>query len=423
MTSSGLDPTPTERLYAIVEQGLCIGCGVCEALAPDSITVRKATTGFEVPVVTGELDHATVDLVYDVCPGTRIEGLPDRLVEPDTAIDPVWGPYRRIVRAWAGNPEVRHIGSTGGVLTALAQYLLASGRVEFVLHAQPSSTEPTFGEPRLSFTTAQVLAGAGSRYGPTATLRSVGDALDRCQPFAVIGTPCDLSALRNLAHHDSRVDQFVRYWLTPVCGGFGEPQFTNDFIRSVGIEPAEMTGLRYRGHGCPGPTRIEAGDRVIEKHYLDYWGDDDSSWGLPWRCKVCPDGIGEAADIAVSDTWPGGSPNREESETDLGVNAAIARTVVGEELLAATEAAGALTIERDVTVDDMSDYQPHQVRKKHTAALRHEAMAIAGRIRPQTARLRIDELAATVPVDIRASQIDGTRTRIETGKASLPTPE
>ena len=58
-----------------------------------------------------------------------------------------------------------------------------------------------------------------------------------------------------------------------------------------------------------------------------------------------------------------------------------------------------------------------------TAALRHEAMANAGRIRPQTARLRIDELAATVPVDIRTSQIEGTRTRIETGKASLPTPE
>ena len=123
---------------------------------------------------------------------------------------------------------------------------------------------------------------------------------------------------------------------------------------------------------------------------------------------------------SVSDTWPGGSPTREESETDLGVNAAIARTVAGQELLAAAEAAGALTIERDVTVDDMSDYQ---VRKKHTAALRHEAMANAGRIRPQTARLRIDELAATVPVDIRTSQIEGTRTRIETGKASLPTPE
>jgi coenzyme F420 hydrogenase subunit beta len=104
------------------------------------------------------------------------------------------------------------------------------------------------------------------------------------------------------------------------------------------------------------------------------------------------------------------------------VNAAVARTTVGEALLAAAEAAGALVIERDITVDDMSDYQPHQVRKKHTAALRHEAIAEAGRIRPQTARLRIDELAANVPVDVRTNQIEGTRRRIAIGKASQPTP-
>ena len=75
-----MSPSPTERLNAIVEQGLCIGCGLCEALAPQSITVRKTTTGFEMPVVIGELHDTTVDLIYDVCPGTRVEGLPDRLV-------------------------------------------------------------------------------------------------------------------------------------------------------------------------------------------------------------------------------------------------------------------------------------------------------------------------------------------------------
>ena len=56
-----MSPTPTDRLYAIVEQGLCVGCGLWQAIAPESITVRKTTTGFEVPVVTGELDHTTVD--------------------------------------------------------------------------------------------------------------------------------------------------------------------------------------------------------------------------------------------------------------------------------------------------------------------------------------------------------------------------
>ena len=36
------EATPTERLYAIVEQGLCIGCGLCQSVAgKDRIRVTK----------------------------------------------------------------------------------------------------------------------------------------------------------------------------------------------------------------------------------------------------------------------------------------------------------------------------------------------------------------------------------------------
>lgn len=92
MTSS-----PKQRLYAIVEQGLCIGCGLCQSVAgKDIVQVVKTTEGFEQPVVVGDLDHATVDKIYDTCPGTRIEGLPERLVEEDTRIDNVWESWRRM---------------------------------------------------------------------------------------------------------------------------------------------------------------------------------------------------------------------------------------------------------------------------------------------------------------------------------------
>ena len=203
--------------------------------------------------------------------------------------------------------------------------------------------------------------------------------------------------------------------------GFGEPGFTDGFIRSVGIEPDDVTALRYRGYGCPGPTRIEpvTGSRNATTSTT---GVTTTAAGAFRGAASLSRRHRRAADIAVSDTWPGAHPPGGERNGSWG-ECGDRSHGRWEELLAAAEAAGALTIERDVTVDDMSDYQPHQVRKKHTAALRHEEMANAGRIRPQTARLRIDELAATVPVDIRASQIDGTPTRIETGKASLPTPE
>ena len=415
-------PTPAERLYAIVEQGLCIGCGLCQAVARDQVRVVKTSNGYLAPVVDGEIDAATVERIYAVCPGTRVEGLPQRLVEPDTRHDNVWGPWRRMVLGWASDPAVRHEGSTGGVMTALAQYLLDSKRVDFVLQTRTSSSEPSFGEPTLSFTGAEVFEAAGSRYGPTAPLLDIDEVLARDQPFAFFAKPCDVAALRNYAELDARVDRLMKYCVVMVCGGFGTPQGTVNFFRRVGIDPQSVTGLRYRGRGCPGPTRIDTPEGSHEYHYIDYWGEDETTWTLPFRCKICPDGIGEAADIAASDTWIGGSPNRVDSVDDPGKNALIARTRAGEELLAAAAADGVLTIEYDIVPDTMSVYQPHQVNKKYAAWPRHQGLRDAGRLAPQTARLRIEELAADLPEESNRFQRDGTLRRVENGKATEPTP-
>jgi coenzyme F420 hydrogenase subunit beta len=415
--------TPSERLYAIVEQGLCIGCGLCQAVAGNErVRVTKTSNGYLTPLVVGELDHAPVDRIYAICPGTRVEGLPERLLENDTRHDNVWGPWRRMLRAWASDPGVRHEGSTGGVMTALAGYLLATQRVDFILQTKTSSSEPSFGEATLSFTGADVFEAAGSRYGPTAPLLEIDEVLAREQPFAFFAKPCDVAALRNYAEQDERVDRLVKYCIVMVCGGFGTPQGTLGFYRRMGIDPESVTGLRYRGRGCPGPTRIDTPDGSHEYHYIDYWGEDETTWSLPFRCKVCPDGIGEAADIAVADSWIGGGPNRIDSVDDPGTNALVARTRAGEELLAAAAADGALTIEYDIVPDTMSLYQPHQVAKKYAAWPRHQGLRDSGCLAPETARLRIEELAADLPEASNRFQREGTRERVKIGKNSEPTP-
>jgi len=415
--------TPSERLYRIVEEGLCIGCGLCQAVAgADTVKVVKTQSGYLNPVVVGDLDHATVDRIYDTCPGTRVEGLPERLIGTDTKTDHIWGPWRRMVRAWAGDAAMRYEGATGGVLTALADYLLSSGRVAFILHVKASTAYPTFGERHLSFSRADVLSAAGSRYGPAAPLIDIDAVLDRAEPFAIIAKPCDLSALRNYARHDSRVDELVKYWLGLVCGAFMTPKGMDAFFVRHGIDPATVTGVRYRGHGCPGPTRIETSEGVHELHYLDLWSEDASLWTLPFRCKVCPDAIGETADIVAADTWPGGSPRREEMASDAGTNALIVRTEAGAELVQAAASAGALVLENEIGPDELTGYQPHQRDKKYAVWARHEGLRATGRLAPATARLRLAELAAEMPAEFNAAQREGTIRRVREGKASEPTP-
>jgi coenzyme F420 hydrogenase subunit beta len=413
-----------ERMNAISEQGLCAGCGICQSIAgPDKIKVVKSLNGYERPVIVGDLDDATVDRIFDICPGTRIEGLPKNEIVPETMIDNVWGPWLRIVRAWAGNPKTRFEGSTGGVLTALAQFLLTDQRVDFILHVKASTKEPIFGERHLSFSEADVLEAGGSRYGPTAPLIDIDEILARGQPFAFIGKPCDIAALRNLAYYDVRVNELVKYWLTPVCGGFMNPSSIDNFLSHAGVKRENLVSLSYRGQGCPGPMQVETLDEVKELHYLDFWGEDESTWNIPFRCKICPDGIGEAADIAAADTWIGGSPTREGSKTDLGTNAVLLRTAAGVELFEAAAKTGAIKIEYDIIPDDMNMYQPHQMRKKYAAHDRHQGLGDEGRIVPKTDRLRISELADELPESDRKHQREGTRSRVRSGKTTEPTPK
>ncbi len=419
---------PRDRLYQIVEHGMCIGCGICQSIAgPETVQMTLVENGTERPLVVGDLDHQTVDRITRVCPGTRVEGLPENLVDEDSQYHEVWGIWRQIVLAYAATPDIRHLGSTGGLLTALALYLLESGEVDFVVHATSSNVSPTFGERFISRNKQDVLEAAGSRYGPTATLIDIVEILDQCEQaretFAFIGTPCDVSALRNYAAMDARVNQLCRFQMVMVCGGFMSPAGMGEYLAGLGIEMENIKNFRYRGYGCPGSTRIEMDDgQVIEKNYLDFWGQDESAWKLPFRCKVCPDGIGDAADIAASDTWDGGSPTREGQLEDPGTNAVIVRSRAGEDLLHRAVSSGYVCLGDSLTPMDMDRFQPHQVTKKRSVWARFVGMRNAAHVVPDVRGLRLKPLARGNSLAENLNQARGSLRRARDGKNNENTP-
>ncbi len=167
-----------------------------------------------------------------------------------------------------------------------------------------------------------VLEGAGSRYGPAAPLLDFTALLERREPFALIAKPCDIAAVRNLARIDPKVDRYLRYALTFVCGGASDLTKSEDVVRNFGLRSEQIASFRYRGNGNPGLTRLESRDgRAYELTYAEMW-EDEATWRIQPRCKICPDAIGESADLAASDVWPGGGPSGE----DDGFNGIIVRT-------------------------------------------------------------------------------------------------
>lgn len=406
-------------LNQIVENGLCIGCGLCRSIAgADRVDLVMTPEGRERPVARRALDEVTLARINAVCPGTRIGGA-DPAQQSVTAFkDDVWGSAERLAIGYAGDPAVRFRGSTGGALTALGQFLLASGRVRFILHVAASRSAPMRSERRLSFDVAAVQEGAGSRYGPAAPLLDFCEILDRGEPFALVAKPCDITAVRNLARIDPRVNSHMRYALTLVCGGASDLAKSEEVLERLGVGEEELALFRYRGFGNPGLTRIETRDgRAFELTYQQLW-EDEAKWMIQPRCKICPDAIGQGADIAASDVWPGGGPTGE----DAGFNGIIVRTRQGLELYEAAVAAGALTIERTVGFADFDVFQPHQVAKRRAVWARLKGMQTAGRPVPEVAGLALEDCARRNSLAENLREGRGARDRARRGRLGEPCP-
>ena len=139
---------------------------------------------------------------------------------------------------------------------------------------------------------------------------------------------------------------------------------------------------------------------------------------LETRCKLCPEPLGEAADVAALDVWPGGSPTGEDS----GINGIIVRTAAGRTLVESAAVAGDLVIGDPLTPDDLDDFQPHQVRKKEALAARYEGFAEAGLPVIDVSKLRLDRLGERISPEIRDQQRAGSLKRIQEGRVIEPLP-
>ena len=411
--------TAAQSLHKIVDDGLCLGCGLCAALAPEAVTMQRGQDGDLRPFANDDFTEEAMQKVTVTCPSLRVEGLPVSIAQQAPYQDAVWGPYFDMGLGHASQPDIRHQASTAGMLTALAIALIESKKVDAIMHVKAAESPANFGVAVMSRTKEEIIAASGSRYGPTAALVNVQDVLSSNERVAVIAKPCDLNALRNLAHIDHRVNERIGFWLTMLCGGFQPDEAFNQFLSDNQVRADGLTHVRYRGYGCPGPTSLEFEDgSSVAFHYLDFWGEDESQWSMPLRCKICPDGIGEAADIVAGDAWDGASPDRVESETDPGVNSVIVRTQTGVDLYKMATDSGYITHIEAVDKDYMSAVQPHQVIKKLASHARQAGLAQAGSVSAKLVNMREAALCELLGEEAYDAQMAGAYQRALTHKHS-----
>ena len=362
-------------LARVAKGDLCSGCGLCAAAGGGKVHMAVSRDGFLRPCQTAPLDAAQEDRVAAACPGARLR----QPTPAGTTDHPMWGPLLQVRSGHAADPEIRRNASSGGALSALLVHLLECAEVDYVLQTTADTALPYGNRTVASLSRDAVQAAAGSRYAPSAPLAEIDAHLDGQGRFAFVGKPCDVAALRALARIDPRVDAKVPYMLSFFCAGVPSLDGAREVLQALDVDEAELAAFRYRGDGWPGYATARRHDgSTARMSYADSWG-GILSRHVQFRCKICPDGTGGAADVVCADAWHCDDKGYPLFEEDDGWSLIVSRTGRGEELVLRAQEAGALTA-RPTPVDAVAQMQPGQVKRKSLALSR--ILGAAAMLRP-----------------------------------------
>jgi len=348
----------------------CIGCGLCKSEL--GIEMQEAQKGYLSPILNK--DEKTDEFLQAVCP------VADTHVNLEQNAD-MWGKVLKAVGAHASDEVVRKQASSGGVLTALAIYLLESGKVDGVIQVCASKEKPTETICRVSESKEQVLECSGSRYAISVPWLNLSEQIKEGMRYAAIGKPCDIVALRRLREFDDKYRNIL-YLLSFFCAGLPSKDANKELLKQLGCREEDCVSLSYRGNGWPGDaTAVDKAGNEYRMEYGKAWGDILGRDVHPY-CRLCIDGIGEAADIACGDGWYIKDNQPDFSERD-GRNIVFVRNEAGLKLMKDAVEAGVLVAEEWEDLEQLQIIQKYQYVRKATMRAKVLGYHVCGRKTPK----------------------------------------
>lgn len=390
----------------VVNGDLCTGCGACAAIS-GAVSMAISQDGFARPVWNEPDWEGTAHeraTFMAACPGVSLTRPP--VSSPDGRVHPVFGPYREALVGWAADPDIRWRGSSGGVLTALSEWMLRTGESSRVVAARMSTQDPRRTETAILERPADTALVAGSRYAPV----GVGEGYDGRAGTAFVGKPCEVSAARRLPSPASAASPRPLL-LSFFCAGVPSQKATDYLAAQLLPDGDEAVDVQYRGRGWPGEFTVRgASGAEARASYEESWGAHLGRHVQP-RCAICPDGTGADADVAVGDYWQADAHGYPEFSDRPGRSVIITRTQRGADLVRRAGEAGVLVVE-PVDLDAVAAVQPLQVRRAAEMPGRLAGRRLAGRPIPRYRGYRLALTAMAEPIRfVRAARGSYARAR------------
>ena len=266
------------RIVSVVDIAawrMCIGCGVCAAMEPPGTIslVNMFRSGIRPAISSEQVSETPIGV--SVCPGLQINREQrDPTVEYIESLAEEWGPIIEIWEGHATDPEIRNMGSSGGLSTALALYCIENGEADGVIHIGQKRGTSCENETVMSRNRSDLIERSGSRYAPASPGEGLRWLQEEEERAVFVGKPCDVAGARRARATDQTIHQGLSLLISIFCAGTPSTQGTLDLMRDNGITPSGNESVRYRGVGWPGNFTVR---REKETHpavsisYADSW--------------------------------------------------------------------------------------------------------------------------------------------------------
>lgn len=283
------------KVKYIVNHQACLGCGLCLKSGTKS-SMKLYNDGYYHPSENAFIDEN----MQKYCPGYGIYQKQKKSKEIEYLYGPIVAP---VLAGHIINEDINFKASSGGIITGLLLTLLQNKWVDAILQVRQSKEDPTKSEPCLSTTEEEIIDCMGSRYAPCSLFEHLDDYLATQKRLAVVGKPCDIAALKAYMKIYPEKTKNIIYTFSMMCMGLPSHNATMEMLRYLGAEGKQIASLRYRGYGWPGMATVKTSDGYTnECTYIQSWGAILGRDTL-FRCKLCPNGFGEFADISCGDAW------------------------------------------------------------------------------------------------------------------------
>lgn len=331
----------TKNISAVVQDGLCMGCGVCEDICPKQC----------VHIQKGKLNVPSVDISACNNCGLCLKVCAGRGIDIETRIKSYFGEtsyyhqmlghYTGLYKGYSTDYDIRYHCASGGCVSQFMIWLLENGEIDGAVVTGFEKESPMDPRVFIARTREEVLAAKSSKYC-VVTMNGIAREISQTPGrYVVVGLPCHIHAFRKYCGINKKVGERVVGFFSIFCSGNKNMESQAYMRWRYHIDKKDLAEFAYRDEGCLGSVFFRDKNRnpiCTPIEYLDFYRGIRSFFSIP-RCGVCSDFFGELGDIGFGDL-----NHHSEDDDPIGINSIITRSTRWDKLLRQCAEDGALWI-------------------------------------------------------------------------------